>query len=281
MQTIRKAEAILCPDTLIDPHRLTKKTLASFNKAKTDERGILLSRNKIHLDVRVTQASLDRACLIMDAMLKALESRGLKVRTSGERPLKTIVEVDGENIEISLDEKIRRIDYKPAEDDRKKYRGHEWMIPKYSHLPTGELSLNVRDWHAPRKTWSDGKRQRLENCLGSFIQGLNEAAKRIKENREQRRLDQMRWDEEKCRREEQARLSRIEEKKADKLISDANSWHQANNIRSFILQMAQLQSDDAQLSDWIEWSIAYTNKIDPLLQPENLPFTADEMHPYF
>jgi len=232
MKNIRKAEHIPFPDSLVNPRRLTKRSLASFNKAKTDKRGILISRNKIHLDIHVTQESLDRACLIMDTLIKEMESRGIKLLTTGERPLKTIVEVGGESIEISLDEKTRRLDHKPTAEEKENYKEHYWMIPRYDHLPTGDLSLKIHDWHAPRKVWYDGKRQRLERCLGSFIQGLRETASQIKVAREQHRLNEIRWEEERKLRAERERLAQIENRKAEKLMADASSWQQAEQCCS-------------------------------------------------
>ncbi|ATX79127.1 hypothetical protein Ga0123461_0701 [Mariprofundus aestuarium] len=281
MKTIRKAEAIPFPDELVAPHRLTKKTFASFNKAKTDEREILLSRNKVYLDIHVTQDCLDRACLIMDTLIKEIESRGFKILTIGDRPLKTIVEVDDEHIEISLDERVRRTDYKPTAEEKKKYKERSWMLPRYEHHPTGNLSLNIRTWQAPRKKWSDGKRQNLENCLGPFIQSLRETASCIKSAREQHRIDEIRWAEEKKLREERERLERIEKRKAEKLMADANDWHQAERIRSYIQQVESLPEISLELADWIEWCKKHVSQIDPLNNPETLPLTIDEHSLYY
>ncbi|MDX8406216.1 MAG: hypothetical protein R8K50_08730 [Mariprofundus sp.] len=281
MKSIRAAEAIPFPDALLDPHRLTKRTMSSFNKAKTDERGVLLSRNKIHLDVRVTQDTLGRACLIMDTLIKTIELRGHKVRTEGERPLKTIVEVDGESIGFSLDEKIQRTDHRPTTEEKRKHKDHYWRIPRYDHLPTGNLSLNILEWSAPRKRWSDGKRQKIEGCLGSFIQGLLETAVKIKADREQRRLDKIRWAEEEKRRQERDRLVRIEKKKAEKLIADVDRCQQAECIRAYIRQMESIHEIDGDLAGWIEWAKKYANKVDPLLSPESLPFIINENTSYY
>jgi len=280
IQRIRKSESVPFPDKLVDPHRLTKKTFASFNKGKTDEKGILLSRNKIHLNIHVTHENLDRACLIMDTLVKAIELRGHKVKTEGERPLKTVVEIDGKKITISLDEKVRRIDHKTTPEETQKYKQHYWMIPRYDHIPTGILSLRIHDWAAPRKLWSDGKRQRLEGGLGSFIQGLEETAKQMKENEEKHRLDQIRWAEEKKQREERERLARVQTKKAEKLISDANSWHQAEQVRAYIRQMESLPEISAELAEWIEWATSYAKKTDPLNNSERLPFIINEHSSY-
>jgi len=281
MQIIRTAETIPFPDTLTEPHRLTKKTLASFNESKTDERGILLSRNKIHLDIHVTQDCLDRACLIMDTLIKRIESRGLKVLTVGDRPLKTVVEVDGERIEISLDERVRRTDYKPTVEEKEKYKERSWMLPRYDHHPTGNLSLNIREWQAPRKKWSDGKRQHLEHCLGSFIQGLRETATKMKVAREQRRLDAIRWKEEEKRKAERERLARIEKKKVEKLMADVSNWQQAELTRAYIQQLESLDGFSEGLAEWIDWAKKYVSKIDPFTNPEYLPFILDEKSSYY
>jgi len=281
MKMVRQASAVPFPDTLVDPHRLTTRTFASFNKAKADDRGLLISRNKIHLDIHVTQELLQRSCLIMDTLIKALESDGHKVRTSRDQPVKTVVEVDGESIEISLGEKVRRQDHKPSAQEKLKYKEHYWVIPQYDYLPTGKLSLNIHEWKAPRKSWSDGKRQRLESCLGQFIQALKETAICIKVAREQRRLDEIRWKEEEKRRQERERLAHIEKKKAEKLIADANSWHQSERIRSYIDQMETIQDKSDELSEWIVWAKRYSEAIDPLCHSESLPFTVDESQPYY
>lgn len=107
-------------------------------------------------------------------------------------------------------------------------------------FPTGILSLRIHDWAAPRKLWSDGKRQRLENCLGSFIQGLQETAKQMMANDEQRRLDKIRWEEERRQREERERLARIHARKVDKLMSDCEKWHKAEQLRGYTARMEAL-----------------------------------------
>lgn len=281
LQTIRKAEAIPCPTELIEPHRLTTKTLASLDKSKTDGRGVLLSRNKICLDLRVTQQSLQRACLIMDSLIKALESRGHKVMTEGEYQQKTVVEFESKRIVISLDERVHRIDHIPTPDETKEYKRYPWMIPRYDHAPTGLLCLRIHDWDAPRKVWSDGKRQRLEGCLGSFIQGIEETAKQMEASDERRRLDKIRWEEERRKREEEERLARIQAKKVKKLISDSDNWHQAERLRAYIAQMETLPEIDEALSAWIDWANSYIEELDPLNNLEALPFIIDEHSSYY
>jgi hypothetical protein len=59
--------------------------------------------------------------------------------------------------------------------------------PKYDYKPTGRLQLqisNVPAYMGPiRRTWADGKYQKIENCVSEFIVGLSAAAAAIKKNR--------------------------------------------------------------------------------------------------
>jgi len=103
----------------------------------------------------------------------------------------------------------------------------------------------------------------------------------MKVNEAQHRLDQIRWVDEKKQREERERLVRIQTKKAEKLISDANSWHQAEQLRGYIRQMKSLPEVSGELSQWIEWATSYAEKTDPLNKPERLPFIINEHSFYY
>jgi len=106
----------------------------------------------------------------------------------------------------------------------------------------------------------------------------------MKVNEEKHRLDQIRWAEEKKQREERERLARVQTKKAEKLISDANSWHQAEQVRAYIRQMESLPEISAEISaelaEWIEWATSYAKKTDPLNNSERLPFIINEHSSY-
>ena len=116
------------PASLLDPHRLTARSHAALEKGKPDERGIIMSRNKICLDIRVTRASIDRACRIMDALLKALNARGYRVTVGEKDKVKTVVLVDGEALEIGIDEKIRRTNHVLTRAEEARY-GRSIRIP--------------------------------------------------------------------------------------------------------------------------------------------------------
>jgi len=276
---VEHPESIPVPGYLEDPHRLTQKTLTALTKGKADERGVILPRHKICLDMQISKSSIERACLIMDTLVKALENRDYKIVVSKDR--KTIVMVEDESIEIGMDEKIERHDHVPNKDEIRRYGHRDWLIPKYDYQPTSKLILRIRNpAHGARQQWSDGKRQKLEDCLGKFLAGLKFMAVRKKEIREERAQWQREWEEEQRRLQEMRRLALIEKKKTEKLTQDASNWMLACQIRSYLHELEKMQSDVNGLSDWIAWARDYVNQLDPLVQPDTLVFKEEENRSY-
>ncbi len=70
---------IEAPAEPVEPHKLVARTQSTFRNARADDGGILIARGRWHLDVEVTRDTLDRALRILDALLKALEQRGIRV----------------------------------------------------------------------------------------------------------------------------------------------------------------------------------------------------------
>jgi hypothetical protein len=266
-------EEIPVPTAVEEPHRLTQKTQVALEKGKADEKGLIQPRNKICLDVAVTRDQIDRACRVMDAIVKVLEARGYPVTVAGDPKAKTTVSVDGESFEFGIDEKVGRSDHLPTKEERARYGTSYWMIPKYDYEPTGLLFLRIRN--APygcRQQWADGKRQKIEDCLGEFVLGLRAAAQREKELREERRLREIARAEEQKRQAELERLARLEKMRIEKLTNDVGAWELANRIRGYIQEL-QKQSDAIEgLAEWIEWAKGYADELDPLSRPDELGF---------
>lgn len=267
------ATAIPVPAELKDAHRFTERTLSALRKGKPDEIGILESTNKQWLDVRVSAQLMDRACLIMDTLIKALESLGRDVAAIKDGQRKTVVRVGEEELQFSIAEKIVRSDHIPTKEERLKYGNYYWQIPKYDYSLTGKLLLRIENGpYGCRAQWSDGKRQRLEDCLGAFVQGLDIAAQRQKQLRVERQAQQQKWAEEARRREEARRLAWVEEQKADKLLKDVQAWKQAAAVRDYAAQLNALDPNDPELREWVEWVYGFADQIDPLNNRDTLTF---------
>ena len=190
-------------ETLEDPHKLV--VLSGRYLAKTHPtNGLVSVIRRTCLAIQVSPESLDRALRIFDALIKALRAAALQVEVAvveepvpvhryDYRPLDrephrparvTRVLCEGESIEISLTESVRRV-----EVPRRQYSGkgdHVWEPKLHEYVPTGELALQLTNTAGlgVRSKWQDGKRQRLEDLLDDFVGNLSRVALAFKLKRQ-------------------------------------------------------------------------------------------------
>ena len=169
---------------LSDPeHPLVARTRLALAGAGTQEDGIIHPRGREGLDVGVCEASVGRALRIMSALIRALERAGFAVEVSASsdsegrvRGYKTEAVIHNERIPFSIAEATQRVERPPTDEERAEMRRNPWTRgPFYAYRPTGKLSLQIEgDWYRERhrRTWSDGKRCRLEHSLYSVVRGL-------------------------------------------------------------------------------------------------------------
>ncbi|HOC44118.1 MAG TPA: hypothetical protein PKJ99_13970 [Thermoanaerobaculales bacterium] len=171
------------PAVLGQEHQLIAETRRALKVAEKDEQGILCPQGRKTLNVWVSEASVDRALRIMNALIQALEGAGFNVEitdildSNGHVAGRTTAAViHDERIAFSITEKMERKERPPNGEERAEMRQRPWKKgPFFEYLPTGLLSLQIesgryRERH--RRTWSDGKNRRLEDSLYVFIRSL-------------------------------------------------------------------------------------------------------------
>ncbi len=268
---------IIAPPSLDYPHHLILITQKSLIGAKVDARGLKQPRARGCLDVTLGPASIDRAMLIMDTLVKALETRGFDISVSKEAPFSTTVSVMDEIITFALNEDLNRIEKKLTAAQIKEKEKYPWMYSRqeYDYSPNGLLSLSIKndDCLNTRKTWTDGRKQRLEDCLNSFIGGLSKAAIAIKHLRMEREQRELRWQEEKRQWEESERIRREEEEKLKVLEREIASWQRSQQIRSYVeavkkwgIQKYGEIKPDSNLQQWLTWATKQADRFDPLVE---------------
>jgi hypothetical protein len=268
---------ITVPPSLDSPHSLIAMTQRSLIGAKIDDRGLKQPRARGCLDIRVGQDSIDRAILIMDTLVKALETRGVDISVAKEPPFSTSVSVMGEVIKFALNEGHNCTERKLTAAQMKEKEKHPWMYStqEYDYSPNGILLLKIKnvDVMNTRKTWSDGRRQRLEDCLNSFVGGLVKAAIAIKHLRTERERRELKWQEERRQWEESERIRREEEEKMKALDREVASWHRSQQIRTYIDAVKKWAIEkygeikpDGKLHQWLTWATRQADRLDPLVE---------------
>ena len=265
-------------ERLTSPHPLVGSSLAILKSRPTDQDGLIRPWAAQCLDVSVARANIGRAMRIMDALLKALDARGYSTTVvEKERKHLTRVQLLGEAVEIEIRELLVRREKQFTAAEKKEREKSSWLRDRmeYEYFPSGRLTFNILNYLADgcRRLWSDGKKQRLENCLGSIISGLIAAA----ESERTHRLQREQWEKERREREqaqlEEQERKRKEQEKVGRLEYLVDSWKKGQNIREFIAAIEKGYAErnqhidlDSELATWLSWARRYADTIDPIVQ---------------
>ncbi len=277
---------IAVPGQLTEPHPLVARTDKSTRSARPDESGISRPKASRCLNLAVSPAQIDRAIRILDAVVKALEARGMAVlAVDGDQP-RTEARVLDERVGFRLYEETKRQERDPTPEEKiedAKWEGfrHLWPIPtRYERVPTGKLVLQITDGQGLRRCWTDRSDRRVEQFLNSFVVGLVRAAQSIKqeradaeERRKKREEQERRRQEEEQRRREEERLRREEEARFQRLEVQVAAWTKAQEIRAYLgaFRAAQEKSGGivpgSDLDNWLKWAEGRADALDPLTRP--------------
>lgn len=267
--------AIIVANTMADPDRLVRR--AGRLLKRPGDRDLLRSSEQPCLDIQVTKDSLDRSLRIFDAILKAARARGWSTATQPEHPFQTQVSVLGESIAIQIIEKVRQVE---RPQPPKKDVGYLFRHERYTYESTGLLTLRLTDnpsftWHA--RTWSDGKRQRLESCLHAIMIGFVELAEGRKDARRQQEQRRLEWAEQEGQRLAAVERQEREKDRREELKRQVDVWLRAREVRTYVAALRHAARDvlareaDGRLARWIRWAEQYVETRDPLRGVQALP----------
>ncbi|VTT98784.1 Uncharacterized protein OS=Kordia algicida OT-1 GN=KAOT1_19457 PE=4 SV=1 [Gemmataceae bacterium] len=260
----KKAEnKIVVTDNSTELHPLVDRTVKSLTSAKPNERGLVRPRAMRCLEVEVSPAAIDRAGRVMDALVRALESRGHTVAAGDAEGPKTCLTILGEKLSVRLEEEV---------NCQEKVVSFLERSSEYTYSPSGLLCLRINEsaGSGHRRQWSDGQK-RLEDVLNAVVVGLVRAAEAIKaaceeqdrRERERKEQERQRQESEKRQRQEAARAQDFEQKLA--------AWERAGRVRDFVAaaRAAAIARDGpivpgSELDRWFAWALRRADQIDPL-----------------
>lgn len=249
-------------DTLHSSHLLVSQTSSKISSAYTDTYNRLEFRSE-GLDILVTKDSTRRALLIINALLKALEKRDYPVSIEDGS---TTVLIHDRQVSFGITESVKRIELTEGIEVEYSWE-REW-----EYLPTGKLTLEIKERFHGQKVIRDGKIQRLEDCLNRFILLLVESVEIMKIEEVER---EARWREYEKQREidQLARRKREMEKvRTEKLFKSSTEWQECQMMRAYISSVRANSEDQAgqlEIKAWIEWATVRLDSLESqLLKPE-------------
>jgi hypothetical protein len=208
----------------------------------------------------------------MDALVKAIEARGFKITVSEKTA--TSVELLGETVAISLEEKAKREDHVLTKEESERKAKFSWSsAPRWDYHPSGILQLQINEsWgRGVRKTWSDGRKYRLEEVLNNVVAGIvvvaeakrQEQIELERQRREWAEAERQRLELEQSRREEAERLKALEQEVA--------LWTRSQGIRAYVdaverevVKSGMAIESGSKLHGWLAWARKSADRLDPL-----------------
>ena len=273
----RPENRIAVAETVHAFHPLVTTTERALTGRKARAPTDLITAAKRCLDVVVSEASLPRALRIMDALVKALDARGMPIQIveiEGKR--QSCITLQGEQLAIRLAEGTVRTEREMTakEIQYKKQYGDVYLPERYFHRATGLLKLGVvASYGDLRNVVADGKHRRIEHCLNEFIVKLETEAVRRKRHAEYLERQHRAWEEQARRHAEHEARREKEIERLKALQADARNWKRAEDIRCYIaaaelkaIQERGAIDADSELGLWIAWARHKADWIDPLIQ---------------
>ena len=189
--------------------------------------------------------------------------------------------VEGEALEVRIDERRRRTDHVPTEEQKERRRRGQYVYaPSWDFIATGELRLHLSEqsFKYPLKTWKDGVKKRLEDQIKSILGAMAEEAFRIKADREVRRLAEIERRREENLEAELAERRRANAKLIHELETQVGAWVRARLLRLYVRTLRKAIGEEkleAKLRgariDFIAWAERYVDQLDPLSRTPHDP----------
>ncbi len=259
--------AVPVQDQLSAPHPLVEATRKALRKTKTADDGRLHSTGAGALHVIVSAEAMDRALRILDALAKALESRGLTLRIeSRDNQTRTIVEREEDSVILRLFECTTRSlrPLSPAQEKDKQRNPWKYSDPQYDFTPNGQLSIALGEgWSGSglRRTWSDGKRTTLDRLLPKVVLGIEHQLDYEKNSREEREAAARQREEAERRRVAAAMRQFQADRRAEIVEEKVRYSRLAKEMREWSGQLRTEEVNELG-AKWLEWAEGYAGRLE-------------------
>lgn len=246
-------------------HPLISKAINYLDKNNSSDSSLIeLPKSNKYIDISLSKDQLNRGFLLLNTLFLALEERGYSVKVTDEYwGIKTEIIKEGESLQISLREKIRKV----SKDQLAK----EQNIPTYlleteeeEYTFTGKLSIKVNYRFSSYKVWNDRKNDSLEDRLNEVMAHIVAVLEELVERKREKEAEEL-------RRQEAIRLRREEEERRENLEADARKWHKSRKLQTYIdayedklLELNDEIEPNSKEAEWLKWARKYANSLDPL-----------------
>lgn len=266
-----------------EPHIKARATRKAIGKASDTDRTAIGGHGKFHL--LISPAHGERACRILDQLITSIEQRDWSL-TDTEQGYAILA--DGEQIGFAIEEKLDRVPHVVTSAELKAKADYDkqcaladrgigyrpWRapaIPEYDQVPNGELVLKFDHDYAMgsiRRSFSDGKRQRLEDLIPLMISSLERSAAAIKDRREENERRKQEWKRQEERRRDLERQARVEGYRIKFLRCQIERKQEIDGLHDLIDHWEASESADPDFNELLDFARHYRTWLEAKLTPE-------------
>jgi hypothetical protein len=252
----------------VQPHAIVTLTKSQLLAAKPDHDGLLASVAPA-FEVRVSAVTVDRAMVVLEALIARWESRGGSVHVNEVADTaapRSALAIGPDFFGVRLAEHVD--ESKPISD---------------STRLTGRLALFVTgdENHDFRRRWWDTKSQRLERMILPFVETLANALAAKRQERLDAECVARQQKKSEAIRKASNRDSSREFYSRQELMQNVRRWVDARDLRGYLSALKAAAEagewhprDGDQFAKWFEWATRFADSIDPIIAgqlPEGKP----------
>jgi hypothetical protein len=235
---------------LTRPHLITAQTKDAVKSHVPDMYGHVNSGWSQGFVLSVHPTSIDRALLIIDALVKSAESFGVHFRHEKDRgELRAYL---GEGYAtLKLRERSKQHVLTAAEiAEEKKTNRYFYQTRKYS--PTGILRIEITSWlgFGFKSAWEDGK-TKLEVQLHEVVRAIFQSVMATRILSERREAERRRWEAIEERRRQAAERQRKEDEAWRALRAEAVEWRESEIVRSYLAAVQSAADLSDRTREWL------------------------------
>jgi hypothetical protein len=239
--------------------------------------------------IEVGVGTVERVVVILDSLARELETRGLVLQPAQKC---VTVSISPDSLSFSLRERIESAKHVPSLEElaaetrlrekreRAIQRGHwdsgpERAYPEFDHVRTGELTIQIADEYVGgllRRTWRDGKRQRLETLVPDIAGGIVLYLAGVKARREEREARQREWK----RQEALQALAKARAAREDRRLEFLGAYHsaatEAATVEASLARLRSAMTGDppSEIVRFVAWTEARLRNLQTRMTPEAL-----------
>jgi hypothetical protein len=220
-----------------------------------DKFGLLETRLDGTLKVRVSHSVAPRALAILQSVLAGVERRGWAIQAR-HGDVEPAIRVKKEAVRFYVIEESKLIKHKQP--------GYRTYYTR-NHEPNGRLRLGfdcMSHSNIDRKSWADGRQQRVEEFVDDFLDAVGGAA-------EVSRQWNQKWQRERRKTEGWAKRVREEAARRQELAEQANALHGVTKLREIIAELRRRSLEHPEswnrdaVARWINWAEMLIKEADP------------------